>query len=372
MQGFVWIPIDPADVSQLEAKLTEWNPFVTTAVSVESPYALQDYVLNTVSGGEPVSVLLDRNLVSRAVRLVRRAAEGSDRPPDETDLVAAACMAFWRTAGVSLEPNLSLYELAATTKDADASTELAVFRTAEVVHPQAWLDVALGRTTTIYADALDMAMRVPHSEPTAPSAETFNERLRRWKIHRCVLTKVALLEKSAGSKLEKYKQLLQWSATDGVFDGSGLAFASHFFGTRAPARRMIRGLRSANPQQWLDGIDNAAWDLTYISYWTRQAKRSLGNGIWILCTADTLCADIARRAVAREGDERRPFDDVWTKAEAAELRELHQRLDDMISQDPNRPEEAARRMERIDDVRQSLAAELLQHAPNERTPPSSA
>ncbi len=360
MQNFVWVPFSSADISRLEAMLAAWDPFVTTAVDTPSPYSLRNYLLNTASGGEPVSVLLDRNLVSRAVRMVRRANEASVRPPDDTDIVAAACMAFWGTAGVSLEPNLALYELVATTEDMSPTAELDLFRIAEVVHPQAWLDIALGRAAAIHPYALEQAKRAPG--PSAPDVRAFTERLRRWKIHRCVLTKVALLEKSAGSKLEKYQELLRWSFTDGVFDGIGLAFASHFFGTRAPARRMISGLRSAKSAQWVSGIDNAAWDLTYISYWANQAKRSLGNGIWILCTRDTLCADIARRAVAREGDGRRPFDDVWSKAEAAELRALHEQLESMLLQDPNRPAEANRRMNRIEELRASLTAELLKHA----------
>lgn len=144
----VWIPLSTGDVPALERILSDADPFVTTMIDTPQPYRLANYIQNELYGDHEVRALLDRNLVSRAVELASGHVVDHGGPGSDTYRLAAACMAFLITARVTIEPNIALYEFASSDLR-EAREQIRTWRVADHVHPQAYLDVALGRERVI-------------------------------------------------------------------------------------------------------------------------------------------------------------------------------------------------------------------------------
>lgn len=345
----VWIPLSTGDVPTLERMLAELDPFVTTMIDTRDPYRLADYVQNALYGEHEVRVLLDRNLVSRAVALASGEEVAHRRQGSQEYRLAAACMAYLITAQVTIEPNIALYEFASFESEA-ARRQTRGWRIADHVHPQAYLDVALGRVSSVDPVALREARRLVATLPSeSPPLET---KLRYFRRHYCALLEVARLDRTELRPTEKVHRLIEWSMDAGFFDGLAIAFAIVFFG-RHRAGRMMKRVRSQSEARCLAGVRNAAWDLTYLSCWVKYASDA-NPYLWIFATGDRVLARVARAAVG--GEERSALEllranwpraeaqalfahytDAWKRAQTsserdAELRERFERLDVLIAE----------------------------------------
>jgi len=345
----VWIPLNTEDVPALERMLAEADPFVMTMIDAREPYRLADYVQNALFGEHEVRALLDRNLLSRAVALAGGEEVDHGRQGSEEYRLAAACMAHLITAPVTLEPNIALYEFASFELEA-ARRQTRGWRIADHVHPQAYLDLALGRVGSIDPVALREARRlVAKLPPESPPLET---KLRYFRRHYCALMEVARLDRTALRPSEKLHRLIDWSMDAGFFDGLAVAFAIVFFG-RHRAGRMMKHVRSPSKDRCLAGVRNAAWDLTYLSCWVKYASDAKPY-LWIFATGDRVLSRVARAAVG--GEERSALEllrenwprgeaqalfahyaDAWKRAQTsserdAELRERFERLDVLVAE----------------------------------------
>lgn len=289
----VWVPVDPADIPSLEHLLSRERPFVSAAIDTAAPYRLLGYVEHAAAGGDPVRAVFDRNLVSRVVRLAKGSPVDHSKDTSRTDRVAAACMAFLAAGRIEIEPNIALYELALSEGGDGAINELYWFRLADAIQPQAYLNVALKRASEIHPEALREASGDVRSEERPLIPRDFETALRHWRCHRAVLTKVAVLERAPLPAADRFRQLLRWSLEPGFFDALALTFAAVFFGQRRQGG-MLKGVRSDSLERSLQGIANAAWDLTYISHWLHRASGDQGRAIWLFCTHDRICATLAR------------------------------------------------------------------------------
>ncbi len=346
----IWIPLTPEDVSRLECLLTETNPFVTSAIDTAYPYRLTDYLNHSINSGIPVYALFDRNLMSRVVQLARGQHVDHSATSSSTDRVASACMAFLITAKVQIEPNISLYELVESQKNSNAKEELTGFWIADHIHPQAYLEVALCRAPGIHPDLIDKAKSTVESRLEAPAEINFAMPLRHWRRHRCILTKIVHLERSDLSGEEKLHKLIAWSVNPGYFDAIALSFAILLFG-RNTLGKMLKFARSNNLERCFSGIRNAAWDLTYISHWASEACKSEDERIWIFCTNDRVCAELAKASVGNENDIESLFKNNWNRSEAVRLHDHYRKSYNTAQSSANRAAELKERFENIDELR---------------------
>ncbi len=352
--SIIWIPLTPADVPALEQLLRGSDPFVTNTIDTDDPYRLADYIHHSIYEGTEVAAVLDRNLVSRIVNLAEGQHVDHSRPDSAVDRVAAACMAFLITANVLTEPNISLYELVQSDDDADGLVHLNSFRIADHLHPQAYLEVALGRAPGIPPDLLGEALGLIEVEGGSRKTVDLEMPLRHWRRHRCALTQIALLERSSLTGCDKFRALLEWSVDPGFFDALVIAFAVRLFGRAKPPGRLLESARSLVPERCLAGVRRAAWDLTYISHWAKQSNADQGIRIWILCTNDRVLRDLARIAIGDEDRMAELFTQNWRRSEAAELQRCYFDAWKRAQGSEERLSPMSSRFEQIDALRESI------------------
>jgi hypothetical protein len=352
----VWIPLTPDDVPKLEALLRSKDPFVTSTIDTKDPYSLINYIQHSIYSNLDLAAILDRNLVSRVASLAAGRHVDHLHPTANTDRVAAACMAFLITADVMAEPNISLYELAETVAACDGKEDLLSFRIADHLHPQSYLEVALGRAPGIHPDLIEEARTLVESRDR-PSVE-LEMPLQHWRRHRCALTQIALLERSSLEGRAVFERLIEWSVSPGFFDGVAIAFAAKLFGRSNLRGKLLKSVQSTNVEKCLDGIRNAAWDLTYISHWAKQSIKDEGRRIWILCSNDRVLRSIARFAVGKEGHTSLLFRENWRSKEASVLEQQYIDAWRRAQDSDERLASMQARMDDIDDLTKSIEEQI--------------
>lgn len=233
------------------------------------------------------SVLPDRNLVSRMVKVAR---DGIARPDDPT-AVAIKLMAYCQCLNVQIEPSIAFHELAVHVGNERALDELAWFRAADKANPLAWVDLAVGRSAEPIVDE-------PGCVPSADLAHP----LHRWRRNYIVALKIAQLELSDRPRHECMLAMLDWMNEDFILAGPASLLAMFYLSPDAARRGTFKRLRSADRERALAGIRNEAWDVTHLSDFARRINMT-SDTRFMLATADKRLADLARSLVPHSGDE---------------------------------------------------------------------
>lgn len=231
--------------------------------------------------GETTVILPDRNLISRMAAI----AEGRARYPlDKTSQLAADLMAYCQCMDLNFDPAIAFHELAHKEGNDEANRELAWFRASDDAQALAWVDISRGRAETL--GLLNPAPLTNH-DLAAP--------LNRWKRNYIVALKIAEFELSDRKPLERALALLDWMLADFFLAGPAAIFASMYFSPNAAKKRLMKSLRSADREKAIDGIRNAAWDMTHLSELARRMKKEGdGPGRFIFATGDRGLAEIAK------------------------------------------------------------------------------
>jgi hypothetical protein len=231
--------------------------------------------------GEKTVILPDRNLISRMAAI----AEGRARYPlDKTTQLAADLMAYCQCMDLNFDPAIAFHELAHKEGNDEANRELSWFRASDDARALAWVDISRGRTETL--GLLSPAPLTSHGL-AAP--------LDRWQRNYIVALKIAELELTDRKPIERALALLDWMLADFFLAGPAAIFASMYFSPNATKKRLMKSLRSPDREKAIDGVRNAAWDMTYISDLARRMKKEGdGPGRFIFATGDRGLAEIAR------------------------------------------------------------------------------
>jgi hypothetical protein len=251
-----YVPISPSDLIEVAAMLRAADVFTPTFLAPEIDlydpvvYLQQKYRFKTETW-----LRLDRNVFTRILALARGV------PPTPAHRLAAAVQAFAQCAEIEIEPNLALYEGASHDGQATADSELALFRKADHFHPGYWTEIALGRS-----DALDEPPETG-TQPRPDLKVNFTKPLRRWRRNYILCLKLAELELSAGTAEGRLHTFVQWSHEEFILGGPAIALAAHYLAPNARRKRLLKGLRSHDRERALEGIRNAAWDLSILSQW---------------------------------------------------------------------------------------------------------
>ncbi|MER9300979.1 hypothetical protein NKI38_31670 [Mesorhizobium sp. M0621] len=312
---FTFVPADyPLDDVQLIANsLTEGGVLVPGYVAPQAGLlSLSGLIYARQLEGLNTTILPDRNLASRMARIARL---GLEFPASIPSLIAVRLMAFAQATDLQIEPSIAFHELAHRQGNSIAHEELAWFRAADRAGAKSWIDVALGRSTT-----LDI-----HSLPEQ-GTEDLAFPLRRWNRNYIVALKIAQIELESISHLQRTKRLFAWMFDDFIFAGPAAVFATMYFSPFAKRRRLIKQLRSADRERAIDGVKNAAWDITHLSDFVGRVQQGVKDKErYIFATADRSLAGIAPlllmspAASTPERSLARSLRDWWPPADADEI-----------------------------------------------------
>jgi hypothetical protein len=230
--------------------------------------------------GITTTILPDCNLASRMARIARFGL------PESTDFpttVAVNLMAFAQATDIQIEPSVAFHELAHRFGNAACHDELVWFRAADRGDPSTWIDLACGRRTHLEDAPL-----------TQPGTEDLAKPLKRWTRNYVVALKVAELELKPVNHLERAMQLFDWMFNEFILAGPAGLFASMYFAPHAARKGLVKHLRSRNRSRAIEGVKNAAWDITHLSEFVRRVEEGQPNGQqYIFATADKNLAKIA-------------------------------------------------------------------------------
>jgi hypothetical protein len=231
--------------------------------------------------GETTVILPDRNLISRMAAI----AEGRARYPlHKTNQLAADLMAYCQCMNLNFDPAIAFHELAHKEGNDEANRELSWFRASNDAQALAWVNISRGRAETL--GLLHPALLTSH-DLAAPLA--------RWERNYIVALKIAELELSDRKPIERVLALLDWMLADFFLAGPAAIFASMYFSPNAAKKRLMKFLRSADREKAIDGVRNAAWDMTYLSEFARRIEKEAdGPGRFIFATGDRGLAEIAK------------------------------------------------------------------------------
>ena len=213
--------------------------------------------------GEATILLPDRNIASRFAQIAM------GRPVSDDLRLVAAIKAFCHFLDILVEPSVAFHELAHKQGNAIANKELAWFRIGDNGDALAWFDYAMGKIDRIpppaevpRIDSLDLAFP-----------------LRRWRRNYIVALKLAELELSSLTNLQRMLSLLNWMHSDFITALPAAVLACIYFAPNSPPRAgLLKRLNSPDRQRALDGVKNAAWDITHLSDFIRKVNEAEGQG----------------------------------------------------------------------------------------------
>lgn len=207
-------------------------------------------------------LLPDRNIASRMAKIVAGASM------DVTLRKIAAIKAFCHFLDIQIEPAVAFHELAQTQGNDAANLELARFRDADNTDPYPWLDLAFGDL-----DALD-----PIGAKHLPESYDLAFPLRRWRRNYIAALKIAELELSSDTNLDRILRLLSWMRDDFIIAGPAALLACIYFAPNSsPRKGLFKQLRSQDRLRAISGVKNAAWDLTHLSELVRKVNETNGS-----------------------------------------------------------------------------------------------
>lgn len=231
--------------------------------------------------GETTVILPDRNLISRMAAIAENRAR---YPLDKTNQLAADLMAYCQCMNINFDPAIAFHELAHRVGNVKANRELLWFRASDNAQALAWVNLSRGRVETLGL-----------LQPALLTSYDFAAPLARWERNYIVALKIAELELSDRKPIERILALLDWMLADFFLAGPAAVFASMYFSPNAAKKRLMKFLRSADREKAIDGVRNAAWDMTYLSEFARRIdKEADGLGRFIFATGDRGLAEIAK------------------------------------------------------------------------------
>jgi len=268
-------PVPRERLDRVQEMLRAHQPFVP-GVFLADPYDVVTYLPRQLLHGEEYCLLVDRNVVTRWVGAVR----GSRITPAHR--AAAAVMAFAQCADLLIEPALAFHELVGRFSSEEINREIDSFYTAEETPPTAWVELAFEEGDLLPQPAPEsQRQRVSH-DLSVP--------LYRWRRSYVLALKIADLQLAGGRPESLMRRLIEWMYADFLIGAAAVQLASYYFAPGAPRSGLLKALYSPDRQRAIEGVRNAAWDLTLVGEWLHRVRQSFENPAerrrWILCSLD--------------------------------------------------------------------------------------
>src|SRR3990172_6556150 len=283
-------PVNPDDISLIQKIMKDNDILVGAGIQQEAIYNAADYLLFNEKHSGELRVLFDRNFLTRLVNIAKRKNINSTDP--QYKLVSAA-MAFFIFCEVIIEPNMAIYEYGFKKDHIQANDDLTYFRIADHIHPQKYADIALGRAISVEKKELNIA-RSYLKNFSKTKEDNFSKQLSKWELNYLFALKIAQLKKSTLSPKQQIEAYFKWMEEEALFNAVASVFATIFLSPNPPEGKMIEGIGSSDNLKFLHGIQKAAWDMTYITYWGKSIRMSQPTTTWLLCSNDKAMKRIAK------------------------------------------------------------------------------
>jgi hypothetical protein len=309
---------DQALFQEMQNFLNDTKPFISSPSSLDNPYEILPYIHAHHDDEMFIGSLVDLNVFTTLVKL----GQGEDiNGDDDNAKISCALMYFYILSGIAVEPNIALYERAQKSSHEQALAELKFFRIADNAIPDIYAEIALGRRKNLLNSG---TLTKPKIASEVPDNE-FSKQLNHWKLNYLYLLKVAEIEKTKGlSGKEKMELFIRWMFEETLLNNVVTHFASMFF---SPARKsgMLKGIGSDNQEDLKKGLQNAAWDLTYLRTWQHNYKK---NELWLFSTRDQALHQLAKNLFIDNLEAL--FTPYWSKEEATCLRKNYEALNEQF------------------------------------------
>jgi hypothetical protein len=280
----IHIQINPNDLKVIERILRERDIIrLVYPKDLFDQYFLGDYLEQIHVHESKFTALLDRNIFSDIIAVAKKTDTKSTTKTQQT---ACALLAFLQLSDTLIEPGMAIYEYIDSGYYEQAINELSLFRAVDNIHPQIFIDLALGRISSIPPSSLNF-LRVDSIQ------ELKGEDIHRWKLHYGLTLKLANIEMIGGKPYEKIEAFLKWMYTDYIFSASAVNFGLIYLSDKR-ITKMFKNLNCGDIDKFKKGIRNAAWDMTVAHYWMKKAIENREKGdLWLLCTEDKALKEIA-------------------------------------------------------------------------------
>ena len=283
----LFVEFDPsfplADIQKIVDRLAFGGIFASHVSFRRDPRAFQNLIHLILVDGFEVIALPDRNLSSRMADVARNGVSSNRDVPTQ---LAADFMALCQCLNITIEPSISFHEFASTEGNQAAIDELGWFRAADHDQAPAWVDLAMGRANLIEVQEMQSVAEV-----------NLVRNLDRWRANYAVALEIAEVELSGGKSLNKFMSVLDWMSEEFFLAGPALMFAAMYFGPQSRRSGMLKKLRSENRVMALNGIRNAAWDITHLSDFVERIGRQETKKAYLFGTADKALSSIAEMLI---------------------------------------------------------------------------
>lgn len=97
---------------------------------------------------------------------------------------------------------------------------------------------------------------------------------------------------------------------------------------------MIKEINSPSEQKFIQGLQNAAWDLTYIRGWSNFYQSSRLDRLWLLCSNDFALHSITRMIF--EGSKLEQLQEYWSASDAQKIFDVYNQAQADIANDKDK------------------------------------
>jgi hypothetical protein len=339
------------------------NPFVLSPSSVKDTYDLMGYIYAAQNLGIELRAMLDNNILTRVISL----AKGKPVPQEESQakayILSSAVMAFLIIGRFEIEQRISIHEKRFSSNRSQAERELHISRVADNIRVKVWIDIALRRKKEISKNEINDSETKVASVNYENAEKSFSQVIPQWKINYYFVLKASEIWKSSSNNVNNACKFIHWMEEEWFFAAVPLVFIMVFF---SPNRysKMIKGIDSLTKQKVIYGLQNAAWDLTYIRMWSSFYQTSNLNRLWLLCSNDIALRSIAKMQFAgseqSENPELEQLQEYWSASDAQRIFDVYKQARADITNDKDkRQQKIEDRIETINDFIAYLEAKVF-------------
>jgi hypothetical protein len=353
---------DVKDINPIEEIVRDNDSFVLSPSSVDDKYDLMGYIVAVEHSGIELRALLDHNILIPVISL----ASGDPVPEDESlakaYILSSAVMAFLIICRFEIEQRIAIDEQLSSSTHSQTKRALHLSLVANNIRVKEWIDIALGRKKNISSSEID------DSEAIVASANYGNDEansrvIDAWKINYYFVLKAVEIWKSSNNNLNNACKYIHWMKEEWLFSHCPTIFAMIFFSpNRYP--KMIKNINSHSKQKLIHGIQNAAWDLTYIRGWSNSYQSSSLDRLWLLCSNDIALRSITKMifegSEQSENPELEQLQEYWSASDAQRIFDVYNQVQADIANDKDKRQQMIKeKTALIDDSITDLEAKVF-------------
>ncbi|MEZ8077104.1 hypothetical protein ACED27_18785 [Vibrio sp. FF112] len=293
-----------SDFKEIEKLLSEskilLNPY---GMDLYDTYKLENYLLNS---NHQVSCLLDRNIVSYLIDLVKGVELSPEFDVSRCHRLTAALQAFFNASSIKSEPGLSYHEYIENSSVERADEELSYFRSADNLDANVYLDIALNNINSIPFEV------VPHYQAGELINFDTEHRVKAFEFSIVVIKKALSIRSKCNNDYEAVRLLLEWMFEEYVFCAPAFYFMAIYFS----GEKVSKMLKSSS----MESVRNAGWDLALLQHWLTLANKD-SEQLWLLASMDKAIVKTADMMLPRATEDpeeyfgrlKHTFSTMWGK-----------------------------------------------------------